>query len=213
MSLVEPDAPKRKRLKKDDRARQLLDIAENLFITLGYEATTLEDVVRTAGVTRPVVYEHFGSKEGLFLACAKRAREDFEQQMTVKVVATQGSLGEVLAKAGDVFFRLLEDNPRRWALLFGGTLADTGELADGLIELRTGTIERIIALMSARLPAGVQASTVEGCAFAISGVGEQLGRWWLRHPKLPRATVVNHYKTFIVGGLEAMLQETKDGSS
>ena len=50
------------------RERQLLDIAEKLFTLHGYEGTSIEDVARAAGVTRPVVYEHHGDKDGLYIA-------------------------------------------------------------------------------------------------------------------------------------------------
>lgn len=209
MNTVEPATTKRKRLRKDDRARQLLDLAEDLFIQHGYEAVTLEDVARLAGVTRPVVYEHYGSKEGLFLACAKRAREDFEHEMTQAVASAKTTeLSDVLAQGGEVFFRTLEENPRRWSLLFGATLAESGELADQLLALRAQTIDRIAKLMLVRAPAKMDPATIEACAFAISGVGEQLGRWWQRHPDLPRSVVVQHYKTFIVGGLQAITDST-----
>ncbi len=55
------------RMRKDDRKRQLLAHAKQLFVTLGYQQTTTEKIAQAAGVTEPVLYRHFESKKALFL--------------------------------------------------------------------------------------------------------------------------------------------------
>jgi AcrR family transcriptional regulator len=59
--------PRAARLGKAERKRQLLAHAKQLFVTLGYEATTTEKIAAAAGVTEPVLYRHFESKRALFL--------------------------------------------------------------------------------------------------------------------------------------------------
>lgn len=54
---------------------QLLDLAEELFIQKGYVGFSIDDLSRAAGVSRPTVYHHFGSKDGVYLACLRRVRE------------------------------------------------------------------------------------------------------------------------------------------
>src|SRR5580658_9586563 len=55
------------RLRKGERRRQLLSHAKQLFVSLGYHATTTEKIATAAGVTEPVLYRHFDSKKALFL--------------------------------------------------------------------------------------------------------------------------------------------------
>lgn len=55
------------RMRKADRRRQLLALAKQLFVTLGYQHTTTEKIAQAAGVTEPVLYRHFPSKKVLFL--------------------------------------------------------------------------------------------------------------------------------------------------
>ena len=62
-------------MRKDDRKRQLLDHAKQLFVTLGYPHTTTEKIAQAAGVTEPVLYRHFESKKALFLAVLTEIRE------------------------------------------------------------------------------------------------------------------------------------------
>ena len=68
--------PRAPRMKRDERERQLLDVAETVFAEHGYQDTTMELIAAEAGITKPVIYDHFGSKENLLVAVVARARED-----------------------------------------------------------------------------------------------------------------------------------------
>lgn len=63
-------------MKREERERQLLDVAEAVFAEHGYQDTTMELVAAKAGITKPVIYDHFGSKENLLVKVVARARED-----------------------------------------------------------------------------------------------------------------------------------------
>lgn len=63
-------------MKREERERQLLEVAESVFADHGYQDTTMELIAAEAGITKPVIYDHFGSKEKLLVAVVARARED-----------------------------------------------------------------------------------------------------------------------------------------
>lgn len=70
-----PDVPGRTprvRMAGSERRRQLIDVARSLFAERGYEATSIEEIAQRAGVSKPVVYEHFGGKEGLYAVVVDR---------------------------------------------------------------------------------------------------------------------------------------------
>src|SRR4051812_30373164 len=71
------------------REQQLLDVAKELFARKGYQGTSIEDIARGAGVTRPIVYDHFDSKDSLYLACVRGARNELERMFTEAAGATQ----------------------------------------------------------------------------------------------------------------------------
>lgn len=196
---------KRRRLTKEDRGEQLLDIAEQLIVAHGYEAISIEDVARAAGVTRPILYDHFGSKEGMLLACCRRARSQFETSLATVMRDAAGDVEALVERAGAVYFEMLERDPRRWAILFTSTTAQSGILADGLAALRRGTILRIAHLILQKAPEAPP-HIVEACAYAISGVGEQLGRCMLVNPALNRVEALAIYRTFIASGLQGVLK-------
>ena len=58
-----------------ERRQQLLDIGRRLFAERGFEGTSIEEVAAQAGVSKPVVYEHFGGKEGLYAVVVDREVE------------------------------------------------------------------------------------------------------------------------------------------
>src|SRR5262245_51906867 len=63
------------RLRKAERKRQLIAQAKQLFVTLGYQHTTTEKIAQAAGVTEPVLYQHFPSKKALFLEVLQEIRQ------------------------------------------------------------------------------------------------------------------------------------------
>src|SRR5215468_9499974 len=69
------DAKPASRMSKAERKRQLLQHAKQLFVTLGYTATTTEKIAQAAGVSEPVLYRHFESKKALFLEVLREVRE------------------------------------------------------------------------------------------------------------------------------------------
>ncbi len=83
---TEPPAPRRRgpakgtprapRMTREAREHQLLEVAESVFAEHGYQDTTMELIASAAGITKPVIYDHFGSKENLLVAVVARARED-----------------------------------------------------------------------------------------------------------------------------------------
>jgi AcrR family transcriptional regulator len=190
----------RRRLPRAEREQQLLDVAERLFAAKGYERTSIEDVAREAGVTRPIVYQHHGSKEGLYLACVKRGRDRFAAEQTAAVEGIADPR-ERLRVGGDAFFAMIERDPARWVALFGGGSPVIGELAERLAALRLETIAFVTRNVAAAAAPGVDRERIEAAAHAITGVGEQLGTWWIAHPEVPRERVVDYYTELIWGGI------------
>ena len=76
------------------RERQLLELAEELFAERGYAGTSMDELCRRAGVTKPVVYELFGSKDGLFRACLEGSASALAEVITDAVRAQSDARGE-----------------------------------------------------------------------------------------------------------------------
>lgn len=97
------------------RLKQLLDVAEELFVTEGYDRTTIEEICRVAGVSRPIVYSLVGNKATLYLACVRRARAELERSIAMAAGSSEDPQ-EQLTRGSEAYFVLLEKDPRRWEL-------------------------------------------------------------------------------------------------
>lgn len=182
-----------------DRYAQLLDVAEELFLVRGYVGVSMEDIARAAGVTRPVVYDHFPTKERAYLACVERARSAYEADLFQQVDPHASPLEQLRAGA-EGHFAMLERDPARWRLLFGSSAVLPGEASTELAALRFATIEQIRRLIAAAAP-DAPAERIEACAQVVDGAGERLGHWWLTRPDIPRARLVEHFLEILWDGL------------
>jgi AcrR family transcriptional regulator len=158
-------------------------------------------------VTRPAVYQHHPTKDAIFLACVRRARAELEAGIREPEIMIEAgaALDVVMQRAGEVFFGMLEKDPQRWMVLFNPSTALSPELAGQLTELRVRTIRRIEEMVRHFTSGAADPLQDAAFAYAISGVGEQLGRWWIANPEIPRDRVIALYRDFITGGLASRL--------
>jgi AcrR family transcriptional regulator len=178
------------------RRGQLLELAEQLFMEKGYGGFSIDDLCRAAGVSRPIVYDHFGSKDGLYIACLRRIREQFENGI-LAAAASASDLPTTVARSAEVWFSMIEREPQRWSLVYGGATGLVGPIADQLADLRDTTVQQLAIVFAAYAP-HADAEMVTIWAHSTSGAGEQLGRWWLRHPEIPRQRIVDFYSEYVL---------------
>jgi AcrR family transcriptional regulator len=188
---------KKGRVPRALREEQILDIAEELFLEKGYEQTSIEDICRIAEVSRPTVYNLYENKAAIYLACVRRARAILERQLAEAALTTSDPY-EQLLRGADAHFKILEQDPRRWQLLFGkpGLI---GELADELAAERFHTVQAIAALLRQYAP-DAEPARIDAYANLISGAAEQLGRWWLYNRHIPRETICRYQADFLWSG-------------
>lgn len=187
-----------RRLPRDERVEQLLDVAQEVFAQQGYDGASIEQIARAAGISRPVVYEHFGSKEGIYLACLRRGRAELDAAL-VDATAGVDDLEQRLAAGVDACFAFIEADPSRWAVLFNG-VAVHGTVAAEATRLRMATVATIADMIHAARPRTPRRQ-VEAFANALSGAGEQLERWWRLNPDIPRAEIAGYLHSFAWEGL------------
>ncbi|SHY58467.1 Putative transcriptional regulator, TetR family [Mycobacteroides abscessus subsp. bolletii] len=178
-----------------ERHAHLLDAAEQLFFERGFAAVSLSDIAQAAGVTKPIAYRHFKTKDGAYLACARRAQADFAQALVQRADPTQ-AVREQFAAAADLFYELLETHPERWELIYGSAAVLPAESRDELSALRLGNIETTYALITKDHP-DIPKLFAEGLSHAMSGAAERLGHWWRSRPDLDRQHMVDiHVEIF-----------------
>lgn len=184
-----PPPPKKIRLPRAEREQQILGVAIGLFISRGCQGTSIEDIAQAAGVTRPIIYNLFGSKDNIYLACLRRARESLNAFIT-EAAATQQTVEGRLRAGIDGDFRFVEQDRPAWRLLFDGGAAIAGSAAGEAKKLRFDTVRRITDLLAFSMP-HVPRQLLEMQGHALSGAGEPLAKWWVGHEGVDRATLVD----------------------
>jgi AcrR family transcriptional regulator len=202
-----PDRPdiegyKHGRVPRELREQQLLDVAEEVFTELGYDAASIEEVTRRAGIKRPLIYTYFGGKEGLYLACYRRARSELDEHLARGADQPVAPGRTAMDNIIHAYFRFLASSPSRWDMLYGPGAAIAGPVADEIAALRHKTVELLADVLRGYMPPEVDDLTVLAYTHAASGSGEQLARWWRRTPEIPIDRLAEIAARYILAGLE-----------
>src|SRR3989440_2926943 len=102
-----------------ERREQLLDIGRKLFAARGFEGTSIEEIAARAGVSKPVVYEHFGGKEGLYAVVVDREMQALLQRITSAL--TGGHPPALVEQAALALLSYIEDATDGFPVLVRGS--------------------------------------------------------------------------------------------
>jgi AcrR family transcriptional regulator len=166
---------------RDERMQQTLSVAHDLFAQRGYAAVTMDEVAAAVGVTKPLLYNYFGNKERLYIACMERAGEGLFAMIGQAVASADGP-GEALNAGLRAFFDFLDADRAAWAVLFDETSAHVGEVAARVADYRGRIANLVASSLLAQLPARRREAArveVEALSAALLGAAEALARWWL----------------------------------
>jgi AcrR family transcriptional regulator len=186
------------RLPPERRREQLIDAALSVIVDQGYEGISIEAVARAAGVTRPVVYDHFPNLAGLLQTLIAREEERSLSQLADVVPELGYDDDPVEALVGGVrrFLEAVRERPTTWRLILlplEGTPVMVRENVEGNRRRILGRIERFVAWSVERgdLPADLD---VELMARTLRDLAEEAGRMVLTDPE--RFTP-ERYATFV----------------
>jgi AcrR family transcriptional regulator len=191
-SVTDPP-PHRRRLTAAERRARILDAASRLFAEEGFGGASVERIARGAGVSAPVVYDHFPSKHELFVAVMESARDELTARGTQ--VMSADAPAEARVRAGiDAFFTYVEDQPAAARVLLV-THRGTPELNKAARLVQAEARVRMTALLAGEpelLPGAPDRDRrLELFAeFLMQGM-HGLAEWWAEHADVPRNVLVD----------------------
>ena len=159
------------RLPADERRQQLLAVACDLFARSGFHQTSMDDIAEAAGVTKPVLYQHFPSKRALYLELLEdtgRRLLDRLGEATARVTSGRARVEEGFR----AYFAFAVGDRSSFRLLFGASIRSDPEFArtvDGILESAADRISTLIDLPTSEDQRRV-------LAYALVGMGESVGR-------------------------------------
>jgi len=162
------------RLPAARRRRQLLDVALEVFAHKGFHVTSMEEVADAAGVTKPVLYQHFASKRELYLELL----EDVGGQMmtaVAKAVASARGPHQQVESGFAAYFRFVAEHEDAFKLLFGGGARRDEEFADAVSRVESSIADELARLIEADIDREHRRLLAHG----LIGLAEGASRYWI----------------------------------
>jgi AcrR family transcriptional regulator len=186
------------RLSAAARRAQLIDIGRTVFAKRGYEAASLEEIAERAKVSRPILYEHFGGKEGLYAVVVDREMEYLVRRIAEAIV--RGTPRERIEQACLAFLSYVKDHPDGFAILTRD--APVTSAGGGMSSLLNDVAERVgDVFATAFKDAGFDAKAAPIYAHALIGMVTFVGQWWTDVRKPSVEDVASHIAALAWMGL------------
>lgn len=185
------------------RREQLVAVGRRVFAAKGVEGTSVEEVAATAQVSKPVVYEHFGGKEGLYAVVVDRELRALTESITA-ALGQGGSDRETLERAALALLDYIEDSPDGFRILVrdvSGT-APTGTYASLLSDVAAQVSHLLSAAFERR---SIDSTHAQMYAQMLVGMLSLTGQWWLETRVPAKEEVAAHVVNLAwngLGGLE-----------
>ncbi|MER7998054.1 TetR/AcrR family transcriptional regulator [Streptomyces sp. NPDC095613] len=190
---------RRVRMTGAERREQLLDIGRTVFAEKGFEATSVEEIASKAGVSKPVVYEHFGGKEGLYAVVVDREMRQLLDMVTSALTA--GHPRELLEQAAFALLDYIERYTDGFRILVRDSpvAQSTGTFASLISDIAT-QVEDILGMeFKAR---GFDPKLAPLYAQALVGMVALTGQWWVDARRPKKSEVAAHLVNLAWHGLE-----------
>lgn len=188
-----------------ERRNQLLDIGRALFAERGFDGTSIEEIAAKAGVSKPVVYEHFGGKEGLYAVVVDREMERLLGMVTAALTGG-GHPRDMLEEAALALLEYIEEHTDGFRIMVRDSHAasSSGTFASLLNDI-AGQVEYILGdQFSAR---GYDPKLAPMYAQMLVGMVAITGQYWLDVRKPKRAEVAAHLVNLAWNGLSGLEQK------
>jgi AcrR family transcriptional regulator len=192
---------RRVRMTGKERREQLLDIGRTLFAERGFEGTSVEEIAHKAGVSKPVVYEHFGGKEGLYAVVVDREMRQLLDMVTSAL--TGGHPRELLEQAAFALLDYIEQYTNGFRILVRDSpvAQSTGTFASLISDIAT-QVEDILGMEFKQR--GFDPKLAPLYAQALVGMVALTGQWWLDAQKPRKAEVAAHLVNLSWNGLSGL---------
>jgi AcrR family transcriptional regulator len=185
-----------------DRRRALLEAADRVIQREGPEAS-MAAIAAEAGISKPILYRHFGDKSGLYQALAERHTRKLIEGIRSEFSSSDSVLARTRSTI-DTYLATISANPQLYRFLMHRASAE-----DAATHSAMSTMIRAVGQELAEVMIAEGRLTDRDRAYiwghAVVGMVQTAGDWWLDHPEVPRETVVESLADLILAGLPAAL--------
>lgn len=191
-----------------ERRQQLLDVAMALFAEKGFDGASIEEIAHRANVSKPVVYEHFGGKEGIYAVVVDREMQNLMDLMVTSLSGGQGHPRELLEQAACALLDYIDSSTDGFRILVRDSpVASTTGTFSSLLNDIASQVEHILGLHFAAR--GYDAKLAPLYSQSLVGMVALTGQWWLEVRKPKKDEVAAHLVNLAWNGLSNMEHKPK----
>ncbi|MCZ8014600.1 TetR family transcriptional regulator [Limnobacter thiooxidans] len=195
-----------RKVPKEQRMGQILEVAGSVFSRQGFHSTSMEEIAEGAGVTKPLLYRYFGSKDALYLATITQVGNHLMSGLSILMANPNPKDRLKLIMLS--FLTFVERHREGWSVLYNEALTSVGPVGEKVAFFRTSFIEAAAKTIEelnqpadqerTQEKAGIQAVAL---ANIMVGAVEAGARWWIQHPEIPIRDMQKMIETSLMPGL------------
>ncbi|MCX7540676.1 TetR/AcrR family transcriptional regulator [Corynebacterium antarcticum] len=190
----------RQRMTGKQRREQLIKVGREVFAERGFEATSVEEIAARAGVSKPVVYEHFGGKEGLYAVVVDREMLRLEALITGSL--STGRSRERIERVVLALFSYVEEHTDGFQILVRDLTPGAERSYSTMLNDAVGQVAHILAHAFTRSGLNPDYAVLYGQA--LVGMVSTTAQWWLDVREPPKEEVAAHIVNLCWNGLAGM---------
>lgn len=164
------------RMPREQRRAQLLEAASQVFTTKGYHAAAMDDIAEAAGVSKPVLYQHFSSKLDLYLALLDQACQRLVTKVTEALASTEDNAERVVATM-TAFYDLVSSERAEFRLIFESDLTGESAVEERIWQVNNDIADRIAVVIADDTGLGWEQAKL--LAISLVGIGHVSARYWV----------------------------------
>jgi AcrR family transcriptional regulator len=189
MSAIEEAQPRAGRLPRTARRRQLLDAALSVFVAQGYHSAAMDDIADRAGVSKPVLYQHFPGKRDLYLALLDESANALMDAVQAAMLSTTDNKARVRATVS-AYYEFVEDKTGAFRLVFESDLIGEPEVRERLEAVERQCSDAVAAVIAE--DTGLPAAEARLLGAGLAGIAQVTARAWAANGEpLPREQAID----------------------
>jgi AcrR family transcriptional regulator len=187
------------RLPRSARRKQLLAAAQEVFVAHGYHAAAMDDIAERAGVSKPVLYQHFPGKRELYLALVDTQAETLSGAVVAALATTDDNLQRIHAVLS-AYFGFIDRDDGAFRLIFESDLVNDPDVRQRVEMVTRKTMNAVADTVAA--DTGLRRPEAELLATALTGSAQVVARWWLDSERpVPRERAITLLESLLWRGI------------
>jgi AcrR family transcriptional regulator len=188
----------------------MVEVASALFAEHGFGGVSMDDIAKASGITKPMLYAYFDSKEGLFAACAQGAGEELRDELREVSEHRELTPDQRLWEGIDRLFKFVEENHDSWLLLYPDGALASGSIGSGAVAARDETAELLTELFKRTAQeqglSDQALAHIEGIAHSFTAATISAASRWAAHEDEPRDVAALRLMNLLWMGCGALLE-------